>query len=155
MIPFSIIPKTLLSYPKTNELIFRIVPNLDTPFLGGSAEHDLDPFTTNVYICNLPLTVRDDFETSIKFHHFSCHDNLTLYLLLYYLISHRCVSILRAILGGNARYSRHIRLIWSSCIGEDFVSAYGRGEAPRSPLWICSVHVSFVISMAKAFCFLY
>uniref|UniRef100_A0A1I7XVP8 RRM domain-containing protein n=1 Tax=Heterorhabditis bacteriophora TaxID=37862 RepID=A0A1I7XVP8_HETBA len=46
------------------EALDRIAPALDKPYL-GSGEYDDDPYTTNLYICNLPLdiTMQDVLDT--------------------------------------------------------------------------------------------
>lgn len=44
-----------------SEVIDRIAPPMDNPFLIGSlSEFDDDPTTTNLYVCNMPIDVSLD-----------------------------------------------------------------------------------------------
>ena len=67
--------------------IDKIAPVLDKPY-AGNGEFDDDPYTTNLYICNLPQDVRP-FPS----------------------LAHRLYS------GRDGRHSGHFRLFWSPRFG--------------------------------------
>lgn len=46
------------------EALDRIAPLIDNPYLHGTGEYDNDPNTTNIYLSNLSLEVRNFFRYS-------------------------------------------------------------------------------------------